>query len=57
MEYELCECLQEVMQNDQRLQEIQSIQLTGCGGCITSPLLFNFMPHCTIYKNEGKCSH
>ena len=53
MEYESCECIQEVIQNGQRLQQIQSTQLTGCGGCITIPLTINVMPHCNIYKNNG----
>ena len=57
MEYESCECIQEVIQNGQRLQQIQSTQLTSGGGCITSPSISNVMPHCNIYKNEGKCSH
>ena len=58
MEYGLCECIQEVIQNDQRLQQIQSTLLTGGGGCITSKKsIFNVIPYCTIYKNEGKCSH
>ena len=35
MEYGWCECIQEVIQNGQRLLQIQSTQLTGCGGCIT----------------------
>ena len=48
MEYESCKCMQEVIRNDQRLQQIKSTQLTGCGGCITSPLIFNVMPHRTI---------
>ena len=52
MEYGLCECIQEVIQNGQRLQQIQSTQLTGCGGCITLSSTVNVMPHCTIYKNN-----
>ena len=52
MEYRSCEFVQEVIQTGQRLQQIQSTQLTGCGGCISSPLMFNVMPHCNIYKNN-----
>ena len=52
MEYWLCECIQEVIQNGQRLQQIQSTQLTSGGGCITSSLIINVMPHCNIYKNN-----
>jgi len=39
MEYGLCECIQEVIQNGQRLQQIQSTQLTGCGGSVISNVI------------------